>query len=92
MWALYETGEAWASETFMATLDRLVPQTRGQACISYYGESCAYQKLCDRLPGWESPEMLGYLPRRPHHEPELAQAIGRGLLPPDEGLAEGVEE
>jgi hypothetical protein len=76
----------------MAALDALVPMNRGQACHSYYGEPCSKLGLCDKLNGWEAPELLGYIPRRPHHAPELAQAIARGLLPPDEGLAEDGEE
>lgn len=95
LWTLHEaasTAGGWGTDAFMALLDEHVPQTRGQSCHNYYGEPCEDLPLCDQLDGWETPELLGYLPRRPHHAPELAQAIERGLLPPEEGVAEGVEE
>ncbi len=94
-WKLYELGQthAWASVEFQQALDELVPQTRGEACHSYFGDSCEMLKICERHPGWESPDgLLGYIPRRPHHQPELDQAIERGLLPPGEGAAEPTEE
>lgn len=88
LWELHDSGKQWGDPDYMALLDRLVPQTRGQSCHSYYGEPCAALRLCDREDGWETPELVGYIPRRPHHRPEMDAAIGRGLLPPDEGLAE----
>lgn len=87
-WELFESGKVWGEPEFMALLDKLVPQTRGEACHSYYGEPCFALPLCDRVAGWESPEGIGYVPRTPHHTPELEQARERGLLPPAEGLAE----
>lgn len=95
LWKLYEmteAGHAWGSPEFMALLDELVPQTSGAACHSYFGDECPHLKLCERWDGWETPELIGYIPRRPHHEPERLQAIERGLLPPDEGGAEEASE
>jgi hypothetical protein len=38
--------------------------------------------LCFREAGWEDPIATGkFQPRLPHHAPETAQAIARGLLP-----------
>lgn len=91
LWQLHECaagGDGWGTEKFRWLLNRLVPQVRGEACHSYFGDVCAGKKLCDELPGWETPELLGYVPRRPHHTPELEQAVSRGLLPSAEGLEE----
>jgi hypothetical protein len=94
LWALYEVanqGFAWASPEFQAELDRLVPMSRGEECKSYYGEKCEFLPICDRVGGWQDPEgLLGYIPRRPHHAPELAQAIARGLILPETGAGEDV--
>lgn len=83
-----EHGCGWGDPLFMAELDRLVPMARGEACKSFFGDSCPMLPLCNRHDGWEDPALMGMLPRRPHHEDELVQAVGRGLLPPDEGAAE----
>jgi hypothetical protein len=56
-----------------------VTQNRGDACHQYFGETCSKLALCERTPGWERPETIGYVPRKPHHEPELAQMRARGL-------------
>ncbi len=92
VWELFESGKVWGDPAYMELLDRLVPQTRGQACHSYYGEPCAFRWLCDEEAGWEDPSLCGYVPRRPHHTPELEAAISRGLLPPDEALADEGDE
>lgn len=94
LWQLADadaTGHGWATPEFQARLDVLVPQSRGDACQSYFGDTCPMLKLCDRYEGWERPETLGYIPRRPHHTSELFQAVERGLLPPDVGTAEETE-
>jgi hypothetical protein len=40
--------------------------------------------ICHRHVGWEDPLGSGqYQPRLPHHSPELAQAVERGLIPED---------
>lgn len=91
LWELYEaSGDAAA---FHAALDRLVPQVRGDACESFFGDRCPFLWICDREPGWEDPLGSGrYVMRRPHHAPELEQAVERGLLPAEIGEAEEAEE
>lgn len=82
----------WASPAFQALLDVWFPQSKGEACQNAFGDRCMGVPLCDRHPGWETPEACGYIARRPHHAPELEQAISRGLLPPADGAAETAEE
>jgi hypothetical protein len=93
MWELYEltaTGHSWASDTFQHLLDKLVPCS--WACRPFGKDhQCEFVPICHRHTGWDDP--LGsaqYQPRLPHHEPELQQAIARGLLPAE--AAEAVEE
>lgn len=93
LWALHvlrERGVDWGHPEFMAKLDEVVPQNRGDACHSYFGETCPNLPLCDRLSGWEAPETCGFVARRPHHIPEYNQAVSRGLLPPED--ADSTEE
>jgi len=95
LWALYEltsAGITWGHPEFMTKLDELVPMSRGSACINFYGDECPHVRMCDREPGWEDPSLMGMIMRRPHHTPELEQAIQRGLLPPEMGEAEYAEE
>lgn len=92
LYAASEQGYVWGSPEFMAILDVDFPMTRGSHCQNHFGDTCPMLKLCNREPGWEDPTLMGYIPRRPHHQPELDQAIERGLLPPSEGLAEDAEE
>jgi hypothetical protein len=97
LWELYEfqerTGKGWGTAEFDQLLDQLIPMSRGDSCQSFFGNTCDKLALCDKHPGWENPEMLGFIPRRPHHTPELEQAIDRGLLPPEVGAdAESGEE
>jgi hypothetical protein len=82
----------WASTTFQAALDARVP--RSYECRRYGGRNkCTYEYLCFYHEGWADPIGSGrYLARRPHHAPELEQAIGRGLLPPAEGLGEDASQ
>jgi len=94
VWGLYNVasgGSGWETETFQRALDTLVPQARGEACQNAFGDRCSMLPLCNRAEGWQTPEAIGFIARRPHHTPELEQAIGRGLLPPDDGAAEGDE-
>lgn len=92
LWRLYElelAGHGWASDEFQAALDREVPCS--WACRPFGREhQCEFVPVCHRYQGWQDP--LGsahYQPRLPHHEPELRQAIARGLLPAE---AEAIEE
>lgn len=91
MWEIYgllqECG--WASAAVQTYLDLHVPCSWN--CRPYgAGHQCVYLPICLKQQGWEDPMGSGkYVPRRPHHDPELQQAVARGLLP-EEG--EEVEE
>lgn len=92
LWALYElqvAGYGWASDVFQHALDNLIPQS--WTCRPFGKEhQCEFVPICHRHQGWDDPVGSGaYQPRLPHHEPELQQAIARGLLPGD---AEASEE
>ena len=96
-WELYEKateiGEGyWSDPVWMRLLNRLVP--RSFEC-SRYGSKypCAMTTICFQEEGWEDP--LGsakYVVRRPHHAPELEQAVARGVLVPEAGAAVGEGE
>jgi hypothetical protein len=84
LWKLYEfaeaTGSSWGSPIFMQEVDALFPASWD--CRRFGARSeCEMKKLCFRESGWEDPLSNGFVPRRPHHTPELEQAVGRGLLP-----------
>lgn len=83
LWRLYELQQQypWASEVFQSELDRLIPCS--WACRPFGKEhQCEFVPVCHRHQGWDDPIGSGqYQPRLPHHEPELQQAIARGLLP-----------
>ncbi len=70
----------WASPEFQARLDTLVPCS--WECRPYGREhQCEYVPICHRQEGWQDPLLSGrYVARRPHHQPELDQAVARGLL------------
>lgn len=88
--AIYQAAE-YGGDVQQA-IDEHFPMTRGSHCQNHFGDTCPFLSLCNREPGWEDPTLLGFIPRRPHHDPELAQAISRGLLPAQEGLEEEVED
>lgn len=83
MWDLYgltREGHTWASDTFQNLLDKLVPCS--WACRPFGKDhECEFVPICHRHVGWDDPLSNGYQPRLPHHDPELHQAIDRGLLP-----------
>jgi len=86
LWALYELqqqGVGWASARFQEALDHYVPCS--WQCRPFGTEhQCEFVPICHRHQGWEDPLGSGsYQPRLPHHDPELHQAIARGLLPAD---------
>jgi hypothetical protein len=92
LWTLYELqtqGYGWASPEYQARLDELVPCS--WACRPFGKEhQCEFVPICHRHEGWTDPLGTGhYQPRLPHHDPELRQAIARGLLPAE---AEAIEE
>ena len=82
-WALYDlqqAGESFGSEIFQAALDRIAPCSWN--CRPFGKEAqCEFVPICHRESGWQDPlGMEKYRLRRPHHDPELQQAQGRGLL------------
>lgn len=81
LWQLYEAQGEWSSAEFQSTLDQLVPQSFD--CRRYGARhQCQFVDICFHQPGWEDPLSTGkFVPRRPNHQPELEQAISRGLLP-----------
>lgn len=88
LWTLYELqqrGHPWASAAFQSALDRLIPCS--WACRPFGRDhQCEFVPICHRHTGWDDPLGSGhYQPRLPHHEPELRQAIARGLLPAEAG-------
>lgn len=82
----------WPDPVYQGLLDRLFP--RSYECRRYgMRNRCQFETLCFYHEGWADPIGSGkYIPRAPHHLPERAQLIDRGLLPPDEGLAEEIEQ
>lgn len=94
LWDLYTAQQShpWASPEFQATLDRLVPQS--WQCRPFGKEAqCEMFGICFKEEGWSDPIGSGkYVPRRPHHQLELDQAVARGLLPEEAAEAEGEME
>jgi hypothetical protein len=93
LWQLYEAQRLhrWESVEFQELLDYLVPCS--WACRPFGKEhQCEFVPICHRHQGWDDPIGSGhYQPRLPHHEPELQQAVARGLLP-DEAATPDEEE
>lgn len=101
LWQLYErivllqdhgVSDYWPHPDFQALLHHLVP--RSYEC-KRFGEryGCQFETICFKKEGWADPLGSGlYIPRRPHHAPELEQAVGRGLLLPEAGMAETEDE
>jgi hypothetical protein len=74
----------WTHRKVQGELDRSFPQSWN--CRPYgRRHECDFVKICLKQAGWQDPEgALDYIPRRPHHDPELQQAIARGLLVPED--------
>lgn len=93
LWAAYEQSlsHAWSSVEFQAWLDLHIPCS--WQCRPFGKEhQCEFVPVCHRHNGWEDPIGSGhYQPRLPHHDPELRQAIARGLLPAEAELVEEEE-
>jgi hypothetical protein len=86
VWAINDVGEQvdWdeSHPKFIEALDVYAPQS--WHCHPY-GKDCPFLRICNRDPGWEDPIGSGYYElRRPHHDPEAAQAASRGIELPDE--------
>lgn len=84
LWELHDLssqGYTFGSPEFQRRLDELIPCSWN--CRPYGKEhQCEMVRICHRYDGWQDPLASGaYVARRPHHAPELEQAIGRGLLP-----------
>ena len=81
----------WPDTRFQALMDRLIP--RSYECRRYgMRNRCGFEDICLQREGWGDPIASGrYVERRPHHRDELEQAIARGLLLADDGLAEEPE-
>lgn len=96
LWRVYDVLEAnrfdWSASAVQVILDETFP--RSYACRRYgLSHRCAYEPLCFYHEGWQDPVGSGrYVQRRPHHQPELDQAIARGVLVPEEGAEEAPEE
>lgn len=95
LWELYQLqsdGWFWPSDKFQEAFDRLVP--RSWDCRRFGAKhECEFKPICFRESGWENPLAASqFVPRRPHHDPELAQAVSRGLLPEQSEEEEGDDE
>jgi hypothetical protein len=72
---------AWTDPQYQAALRRLVP--RNFSGCRRYGKrhECQFGDICHYREGWQDPLGSGnYIPRKPHHEPELRQMESRGLV------------
>jgi hypothetical protein len=66
---------------------------RSWNCTGYDGTPCDFKMICDKEPGWESIEGMGYYQiRGPHHAPEKVAFEQCGLVFPLEGDEEFEEE
>lgn len=84
-------GKLWRIHEATAGLDPFEPKTLETAAQEFprswqchkYGYRCDFAEYC--IDGkWDSSK---YIPRRPHHEAEVAQMLARGLdVPPEEFL------
>ena len=87
VWALYNSGLDWGTEDFQQLLDQLVPCSWN--CRPYGADhACQYEPLCYRHDGWQTPELIGFVSRTPHHTSELDQMKERGLVPTVGGVVE----
>lgn len=92
LWDIYDltsTGSPWYSPEVLALLDEHFPQS--WQCDRYTSRHrCEFAAICKQEAGWQDPlGALGFVLRRPHHEPELEQMRARGLEPPaDQGSDE----
>ena len=98
LWDLFEllqhpdVGGDWTHHEVQAFLDAEFPQS--WQCDRYgANHRCEYLPICNREVGWEDPvHALNFVPRRPHHDPELQQMRARGLEPPADQGSDGEDE
>jgi hypothetical protein len=98
LWDLYEARQQAAADIganathprieahpiVQLALRRLFPRN-WSGCKGYFGDDCEYTPICYKKPGWDDP--LGsdlFVPRRPHHDPEVNQMVSRGIPVPDQ--------
>jgi hypothetical protein len=86
LWAIHDAGEAcsWDERDprFVQVLDVEAPQT--WECHKY-GKDCSFLPICKEGKGAQEALDSGmYVPRRPHHDPEIEQMKARGIEPPPE--------
>jgi hypothetical protein len=81
--ALAQVGYDWTHDDIQNLLDAYFPQSWD---CQRFGKryACAMVPICHHHPGWQDPFSIGFVNRRPHHPPEMAQAVARGLLPAGE--------
>lgn len=82
LWRLYEAQQTydWSSDEFQRIFNELVPKSWNCRPFGKDAE-CEFVPICHRHEGWQDPLGSGrYVPRLPHHRPELDQAIARGLI------------
>lgn len=73
----------WSQPAIQTLLNELFPQS--WECQRFGARyACSFKPICHRDPGWQDPFTIGFQHRRPHHPFELAQAVGRGLIPADD--------
>lgn len=90
-WAVYEALAQrefqWADPQVQQTMSEQFQ--RSWACRKFGAEhECAFATICFERQGWEDPLAHGYVLRRPHHDPELQQAIAGGVILADEVVEE----
>jgi hypothetical protein len=64
--------------------------SRSWQCTSFSGEPCQFAPICNKEPGWQTPETMGVFERRtPHHTTEKAAYEAIGVEFPDDPDDEG---
>lgn len=94
LWIISEamqSGKDWHDPEILALIDTHFPQS--WQCDRFgANHRCEFTPICLRDSGWQDPlTFMNFVPRRPHHEPELRQMRQRGLEPPADQGEEGEE-
>lgn len=93
LWALADLLEQdnlqWYDPPAQDFIDQHFPQS--WQCDRYSTRHrCEFAPICLKQSGWQDPlTFMDFIPRRPHHEPELLQMRQRGLEPPEDQGEEG---
>lgn len=81
--AIAEAGGDWTAQAVQELIAIHFP--RSWNCRPYgKRHQCPFVPICLRQAGWEDPLSMSFDVRRPHHQPELEQAIERGLILPED--------